>query len=308
MNTVFARRRFLQGAAASVGLLALPSFVIRASEVVSGQKIPKYDSWKDVYRGQWTWDKVVRSTHHLNCWFQAHCSWDVYVKDGLVYREEQAGEYPTVNAALPDYNPRGCQKGGCFSERMYDPTRITHPMRRVGPRGGGKWERVSWKEALDDIADTYLDVTVNEGTDRTIWDLGPGIDLGVSMAAQTRFSMLTQSIGLDMDGEIGDSRRGTLETFGKIVFERSADDYFNSDLILFWDSEQHADYAHRHHRTQFGHDVEAARADERIEAADAELAHLILEGSHAARREHTRHQTSVHRVSWWILEEDDARR
>jgi len=234
MNTVFARRRFLQGAAASVGLLALPSFVIRASEVVSGQKIPKYDSWKDVYRGQWTWDKVVRSTHHLNCWFQAHCSWDVYVKDGLVYREEQAGEYPTVNAALPDYNPRGCQKGGCFSERMYDPTRITHPMRRVGPRGGGKWERVSWKEALDDIADTYLDVTVNEGTDRTIWDLGPGIDLGVSMAAQTRFSMLTQSIGLDMDGEIGDSRRGTLETFGKIVFERSADDYFNSDLILFW--------------------------------------------------------------------------
>jgi DMSO reductase family type II enzyme molybdopterin subunit len=234
MSVLLGRRRFLQGAAASMGLLSLPSFIVKGSDVVSGEKIPKYESWKDVYRSQWTWDKVVRSTHHLNCWFQAHCSWDVYVKDGLVYREEQAGEYPTVNPALPDYNPRGCQKGGCFSERMYDPTRITHPMRRVGPRGGGKWERVSWKEALDDIADTYLDVTVNEGTDRTIWDLGPGIDLGVSMAAQTRFSMLTQSIGLDMDGEIGDSRRGTLETFGKIVFERSADDYFNSDLILFW--------------------------------------------------------------------------
>ncbi len=176
----------------------------------------------------------MRSTHHLNCWYQAHCSWDVYVKDGLVYREEQAAEYPQVNAALPDFNPRGCQKGGCFSERMYDPTRISHPLRRVGERGSGKWERVTWKEALDDIADTYLDVTVNEGTDRTIWDLGPGIDLGVSMAAQSRFSSLTQSVGLDMDGEIGDSRRGTLETFGKIVFERSADDYFNSDLILFW--------------------------------------------------------------------------
>jgi DMSO reductase family type II enzyme molybdopterin subunit len=234
MSVNFDRRSFLKGSAAVAGGLTLPNFVVHAADVASGKSIPIYNSWKDVYRGQWTWDKVVRSTHHLNCWYQAHCSWDVYVKDGLVYREEQAAEYPQVNASLPDYNPRGCNKGGCFSERMYDPTRITHPMRRVGERGSGKWERVTWKEALDDIADTYLDVTVNEGTDRTIWDLGPGIDLGVSMAAQARFSSLTQSVGLDMDGEIGDSRRGTLETFGKIVFERSADDYFNSDLILFW--------------------------------------------------------------------------
>jgi DMSO reductase family type II enzyme molybdopterin subunit len=234
MSVNFDRRRFLKGAAAAAAGLALPNFVVQAAEILHGKGVPVYKSWKDVYRSQWTWDKVVRSTHHLNCWYQAHCSWDVYVKDGLVYREEQAAEYPQVNSKLPDFNPRGCQKGGCFSERMYDPTRITHPMRRVGPRGGGKWERITWKEALDDIADAYLDVTVNEGTDRTIWDLGPGIDLGVSMAAQARFSQLTQSVSLDMDGEIGDSRRGTLETFGKIVFERSADDYFNSDLILFW--------------------------------------------------------------------------
>lgn len=233
MSVDFDRRAFLRAAAAAGGSLWLPNFVVQAAQA-GAPRIPEYASWQDVYRAQWTWDKVVRSTHHLNCWYQAHCSWDVYVKDGLVYREEQAAEYAQVNPGLPDYNPRGCQKGGCFSERMYDPSRITHPLRRVGPRGSGKWERVSWDEALDDIADCYLDVTTQEGTDRTIWDLGPGIDLGVSMAAQARFSLLTQSVGLDMDGEIGDSRRGTLETFGKIVFERSADDYFNSDLILFW--------------------------------------------------------------------------
>lgn len=237
MSVDFDRRGFLKAFAAVSGSLAMPSFVARAADSIANLvegTIPQYESWKDIYRNQWSWDKVVRSTHHLNCWTQAHCAWDVYVKDGLVFREEQAGEYEQVNAALPDFNPRGCQKGGCFSHRMYDDTRITHPLRRVGPRGSGKWERVSWDEALDDIADTYLDVTVEEGTDRTVWDLGPGIDLGVSSAAQGRFSMLTQSIGLDMDGEIGDSRRGTLETFGKIQFERSADDYFNSDLILFW--------------------------------------------------------------------------
>lgn len=234
MTALLQRRDFLKGMAAGAGALSLPSFVLAAGKTGGSGTLPLYTGWKDVYRQQWSWDKVVRSTHHLNCWFQAHCSWDVYVKDGLVYREEQAGEYAQVNPELPDYNPRGCQKGGCFSQRMYDPTRVTHPLRRVGPRGSGQWERISWDEALDEIADTYLDVTIEEGTDRTIWDLGPGVDLGVSMAAQGRFSMLTQSIGLDMDGEIGDSRRGTLETFGKIVFERSADDYFNSDLILFW--------------------------------------------------------------------------
>lgn len=237
MSTDFDRRSFLKGFAALSGALVMPGFVASTAASVldlSQKEIPEYDDWKDIFRNQWSWDKVVRSTHHLNCWTQAHCAWDVYVKDGLVFREEQAAEYEQVNEDLPDFNPRGCQKGGCFSHRMYDDTRITHPLRRVGPRGSGKWERVTWDEALDDIADAYLDVTVEEGTDRTIWDLGPGIDLGVSTAAQGRFSMLTQSIGLDMDGEIGDSRRGTLETFGKIAFERSADDYFNSDLILFW--------------------------------------------------------------------------
>jgi len=237
MSVNLDRRGFLKGLAAVSGTLAMPSFVAAAAENVAAlakSTVPKYTDWKDIFRNQWSWDKVVRSTHHLNCWTQAHCAWDVYVKDGLVFREEQAGEYEQVNPELPDFNPRGCQKGGCFSHRMYDDTRITHPLRRVGERGSGKWERVSWEEALDDIADAYIDATVEEGTDRTIWDLGPGIDLGVSTAAQGRFSMLTQSIGLDMDGEIGDSRRGTLETFGKIQFERSADDYFNSDLILFW--------------------------------------------------------------------------
>ncbi|NMG55175.1 molybdopterin-dependent oxidoreductase [Aromatoleum aromaticum] len=234
MSVNFDRRNFLKGSAATVGGLSLPSFIVEAAEVVGGKSVPVFTSWKDVYRAQWTWDKVVRSTHHLNCWYQAHCSWDVYVKDGLVYREEQAGEYPQVNPQLPDFNPRGCQKGGCFSERMYDPTRIAHPLRRVGERGSGKWERVTWKEALDDIADTYLDVTINEGTDTTVWDLGPGIDLGSGIGAQQRFSRLTQSVSLDMNSDIGDSHRGAAEMFGKISFERSADDYFYSDLILIW--------------------------------------------------------------------------
>ena len=62
-----------------------------------------YDGWADVYRARWTWDKVGRSTHFVNCWPQAHCAWNVYMKDGIVWREEQAGDSQIV-AVVEDYN------------------------------------------------------------------------------------------------------------------------------------------------------------------------------------------------------------
>ena len=195
---------------------------------------PIYDDWRDVYRERWRWDKVVRSTHFVNCWYQAACSWNVYVKDGIVWREEQVAEYEQTNADVPDANPRGCQKGGCFSERMYDAGRLRYPLKRVGERGSGKWKRVSWDEALDEVADSMLDTLRDEGSDRIIWELGPLYTLGTQTAGHQRLSLLLDSTNLDMNNEIGDGHPGAAETFGKIVFERSADDYFNSDLILIW--------------------------------------------------------------------------
>jgi len=239
MAVNLSRRGFLQGLGASTLVLSTPSFVARAAAAVSdlaGLPIPDYSAWQDIYQTQWSWDKIAKGTHLINCWYQSHCAWDVYVKDGLVYREEQTAKYPQTNSDVPDFNPRGCQKGCAFSNRMYDATRVIHPLKRVGERGEGKWKRVSWDEALTDIADRYIDVTVNEGSDRTIWDIGPGMDLATSSAAVFRFSKFTRSVLLDMNTEIGDGHRGALETLGKISGERSADDFFYSDLILIWGS------------------------------------------------------------------------
>ncbi|MCP5042451.1 MAG: molybdopterin-dependent oxidoreductase [bacterium] len=197
---------------------------------------PEYSDWRDIYVERWTWDKVVRSSHFVNCWYQAHCAWNVYVKDGLVWREEQVAEYPQTNAEVPDPNPRGCQKGACFSERMYDPARVRYPLKRVGERGSGNWKRVSWDEALSDIADKMLDTITEEGSDRIVWDCGPLYTEGTMTAAHQRHITLLDSTSLDMNTEIGDGHRGVAETFGKIGFERSADDYMYSDLILIWGS------------------------------------------------------------------------
>jgi DMSO reductase family type II enzyme molybdopterin subunit len=196
----------------------------------------RYDDWRDVYRQKWQWDAVVRSTHMVNCWYQANCSWNVFVKDGIVWREEQAADYPQTRPDVPDFNPRGCQKGGCFSERMYDASRIRHPLKRVGPRGSGRWKRISWEQAVEEIGDGLIDALKNHGSDKVIWDVGPLYSMGTQSAAHQRMSTLLDMTALDVNTEIGDGRRGAAETFGKIVFERSADDFFFSDMILIWGS------------------------------------------------------------------------
>jgi nitrate reductase alpha subunit len=239
------RRSFLQAAlAGGAGLtLGLSNLSCREPEPPAPAPTPEgipappeYGDWRDVYRERWQWDKVVRSSHWVNCWYQAHCSWNVCVKDGLVWREEQAADYPQIRPDVPDFNPRGCQKGACFSERMYDPARVRYPLKRAGERGSGRWKRVSWDEALSEIADSVVTTIDEEASDRVIWDIGPGTSLGNQTAGIARLAMLLDSTSLDMNTEIGDGHRGVAETFGKILFERSADDYFFSDMIVCWGS------------------------------------------------------------------------
>jgi len=231
------RRDFLKTAGA--GLLALSvhrlSFRSTPAEAAEGvASLPDYRTWEDVMRQKWQWDSVTRSTHFVNCWYQAHCCWNVFVKDGMVWREEQAADYPATHPGIPDMNPRGCQKGACYSHRMYDPSRLKWPLKRVGERGSGQWQRISWDEALTEIADKIIDAIDKEGADRVVWSPGPLFTLGGMAAGHTRLAVQLESVLLDMNTEIGDGHHGAAVTFGKIIAERSADDYFNSDIILIW--------------------------------------------------------------------------
>ncbi|MGZ4614690.1 MAG: hypothetical protein ACXV4A_03950, partial [Actinomycetes bacterium] len=67
----------------------------------------------DFYRDRWSHDKVVRSTHGVNC--TGSCSWKVYVKDGIITWESQQTDYPSVGPDSPEYEPRGCPRGAAFS-------------------------------------------------------------------------------------------------------------------------------------------------------------------------------------------------
>ncbi|MGA8178955.1 MAG: nitrate reductase subunit alpha, partial [Desulfobacterales bacterium] len=77
-------------------------------EIRCGQR-----TWEDFYRRRWQYDKKVRSTHGVNC--TGSCSWDVYVKNGMIVWETQNTDYPDCGPGYPNHEPRGCPRGCTFS-------------------------------------------------------------------------------------------------------------------------------------------------------------------------------------------------
>ena len=117
------RRNFIVGsavAAAGIGLYSLKPKTpasVKAGPALKPKTLAKkiqYNDYSDIWREKWKWDKVVKGTHtRANC--GDACSWDVYVRDGIAWREEQNAIYEPHRADVPDMNPRGCQKGACYT-------------------------------------------------------------------------------------------------------------------------------------------------------------------------------------------------
>ncbi|MFS0783726.1 nitrate reductase subunit alpha [Bacillus sp. 1P06AnD] len=99
----------------------------------------KSREWEKMYRQRWSHDKVVRTTHGVNC--TGSCSWKVFVKNGIITWENQQIDYPSCGPDMPEFEPRGCPRGASFSWYEYSPLRVKYPYIR------GKLLRM-WKQAL----------------------------------------------------------------------------------------------------------------------------------------------------------------
>jgi nitrate reductase alpha subunit len=175
------------------------------------------------YRDRWSYDKVVRSTHGVNC--TGSCSWKVYVKDGIITWEAQQTDYPSTGPDRPDYEPRGCPRGAAFSWYTYSPTRVRYPYvrgvlldmfreakarhgghpvaawaeitgnpqlagRYKSARGAGGFVRASWDEAVELAAAAYVHTIRAWGPDRiAAFSPIPAMSM-VSHAAGARFHTL----------------------------------------------------------------------------------------------------------------------
>ncbi len=226
------RRGFLKLAGLSALALQLDALEFQAG--AQPLTVVDYRGWEELYRQKWTWDKIARSTHSANC--TGSCSWKVFVKDGIIWREEQAADYPAISDEVPDLNPRGCNKGACYVEYVYGEQRVKVPLKRAGERGEGKWQRISWDQALDEIADKMLDVLQQHGPDYlTFFSPIPAMS-PVSYAGGSRLATLLGGVICSFYDWYCDLPPGEPITWGEQTDTCEAADWFHSKYIVFWGS------------------------------------------------------------------------
>ncbi|APA98551.1 Nitrate reductase [Nocardia seriolae] len=222
----------------------------------------------DFYRDRWSHDKVVRSTHGVNC--TGSCSWKVYVKDGIITWETQATDYPSTGPDRPEYEPRGCPRGAAFSWYTYSPTRVRYPYirgvllemyreakaRTADPvlawesivtdpekarhykslRGRGGLVRASWDEAVELIAAAHVYTVKAFGPDRIAgFSPIPAMSMA-SFAAGSRFMSLVGGCMLSFYDFYADLPVASPQVFGDQTDVPESGDWWDAGYLIMWGS------------------------------------------------------------------------
>jgi anaerobic selenocysteine-containing dehydrogenase len=178
------------------------------------------DAWKGGIM-----EKVVRT-----CCQSSHseCGVLVHVKDGKVTKIEGDPNHPFTRGYV-------CVKAQAQPQLIYHPDRVTYPMKRAGERGGGKWKRVSWEEALDDIAAKLTKVKEAYAPESFASTHGTGprpSSLATTVLAHALGS--PNVISTDLHICYAPSVIMGTCTFGSPVMMEQGPDYLSADCIMIW--------------------------------------------------------------------------
>ena len=220
------------------------------------------------YRDRWSHDKVVRSTHGVNC--TGSCSWKVYVKDGIITWEAQQTDYPSTGADKPEYEPRGCPRGAAFSWYTYSPTRVRYPyvrgvlldmyrqardqygdpvvawasivqdpaktQRYKSARGKGGLIRSTWDEVCEMIAAANVYTIKRWGPDRIAgFSPIPAMSM-VSYASGSRFVELIGGAMLSFYDWYADLPVASPQMFGDQTDVPESGDWWDAGYLIMWGS------------------------------------------------------------------------
>ncbi len=173
-----------------------------------------------------TREKIVMHAHCSHC--GGTCLLKVHVKDGLITRIE------TDDGEEPQY--RACARGRAMRQRVYSPDRILYPLKRVGARGEGKFERISWDEALDTIAAELKRVRNTYGPASILFKESGG-DLGRLNRGTAHLRLLNMAGGCSVvwgNHSMEGAFFAQIGTFGTASTSNTRDDLLNSRLIILW--------------------------------------------------------------------------
>jgi nitrate reductase alpha subunit len=223
----------------------------------------------DFYRDRWSHDKVVRSTHGVNC--TGSCSWKVYVKDGIITWETQQTDYPSAGPDSPEYEPRGCPRGAAFSWYTYSPTRVRYPYIRgvllqmyreaksqydgdpvrawahivenplrakhyKSARGKGGLVRTTWEEATELVAAAHVYTIQKWGPDRVAGFSPIPAMSQVSHASGARFVNLIGGSMLSFYDWYADLPVASPQVFGDQTDVPESGDWWNAGYLIMWGS------------------------------------------------------------------------
>ncbi|TQM78601.1 respiratory nitrate reductase alpha subunit apoprotein [Saccharothrix saharensis] len=235
---------------------------LRAVHRIGGRQADEF------YRDRWSHDKVVRSTHGVNC--TGSCSWKVYVKDGIITWEAQQTDYPSVGPDRPEYEPRGCPRGAAFSWYTYSPTRVRYPYvrgvllelyrearartgdpvlawadvvedperarRYKAARGKGGLVRASWDEATEMVAAAHVHTIKAYGPDRVAgFSPIPAMSM-VSHASGARFVSLLGGCMLSFYDWYADLPVASPQVFGDQTDVPESGDWWDAGYLIMWGS------------------------------------------------------------------------
>ncbi len=223
--------------------------------------------WEDAYRKRWRHDKVVRSTHGVNC--TGSCSWKIYVKSGIVTWETQQTDYPRTRDDLPNHEPRGCARGASYSWYLYSANRVKTPLVRgrlmkkwrelrksldpipawealqgdpaarkayVKTRGKGGFVRASWDEVTEIIAAANAYTAKKYGPDRVFgFSPIPAMSM-VSYAAGSRYLSLLGGTCLSFYDWYCDLPPASPMTWGEQTDVPESADWYNAGFLMLWGS------------------------------------------------------------------------
>jgi nitrate reductase alpha subunit len=232
-----------------------------------GETTAENRDWEDTYRNRWRHDKVVRSTHGVNC--TGSCSWKIYVKSGIVTWETQQTDYPRTRAGMPNHEPRGCARGASYSWYLYSANRVKNPLIRgalmrawrkmrakmtpvaawaaiqndpalrasiTTTRGKGGFVRASWDEATEIVAAANAYTAKTYGPDRVLgFSPIPAMSM-VSYAAGSRYLSLLGGTCMSFYDWYCDLPPASPQTWGEQTDVPESADWYNAGFLMLWGS------------------------------------------------------------------------
>ncbi len=224
------RRTFIKGAAAMV-----------AAGAVCNELLPGHLGVAEAAENGTATDQIYSGACRGNC--DGGCYLNVHVRDGRVVRTT-AGSFPE-----PEYD-RICPRGLTQVGRIYSSKRLQYPMKRVGERGSGEFERISWDEALDTIVEKWKGFSDEYGPGSMAVLYGSGnyaVCSGVGAASATnRFINVTGASYINMDTDLAGVPTGHVAP-GMALGVGEPRDYHNAKTFACWGANPSVSQPHNMH-------------------------------------------------------------